>query len=448
MQVNALRPSAVVLCYYFQPSPEVAARRLSAFTGVIAACGFEVLVVSAFGGSRSPALQDGVTPIPIVDSPRHLIGSLVALKKSFTRVAQAAGWKSPSLDVGVPRNDTSRAPGQRFADALVRFLCTIDGYKRWSVRAAFAALRAARSRRVQLVVGSGPHFSAVIAARFVARRLRAPFIADFRDPMSAGGKGVLHMGALSNRLRRYFEPRIVATATAICTASPGIASALRERYPAHAGKVKVIFNGFDGEPLPRILATGHRLNILFAGCLYVNRDPFPLLNALESLLSRPGMDASRVRLRLVGDCAAFRGESLAGWLAGRRIEEVVEVIPELPVAELRPYFDEATVLLNFAQGQPRQIPAKTFEHLASGRELLAFCEPDSDTGRLLAGIGGTIQIAPGDGLATERALLDLYDRHVVKGVLSPPSLEEIQSYSRLGQNRAFESMVRTAVAEE
>jgi hypothetical protein len=234
---------------------------------------------------------------------------------------------------------------------------------------------------------------------------------------------------------------MVAYASAVTTASPGIAAALRDAYPQHAAKMHVVLNGFDGEPLAPVLQTGHRLNILFAGILYTNRDPFPFLEALERLLARPGVDASRVTVRFVGNCESYRGQSLAEWLKNRRAARVVQLVSEVAPEELKPFINEATVLLNFAQGQRGLIPAKTFEHLASGRELLAVCEADSDTGRLLDSVRGSVRLNPGDQAALDAALVDLYQRHVVDGAPRVPSPEDVRRYSRSGQNQLFMRVV-------
>jgi hypothetical protein len=331
------------------------------------------------------------------------------------------------------------APTRRPADSVIGLLYTVDEHKRWSLRASIAALRAARGREVRFVLGSGPPFSTVYAAALVARRLKVPFVADFRDPLVGGGTGI--PSALSGRLQSAMERRILTQAQAVCVASPGIAADLRARHPAEADKIRVILNGFDGAPAPRIRDTGHRLDILFAGSLYGNRDPFPFLDAVESMLCGPAVDASRIRIRFIGDCAAFRGVRLASWTAGRRIARVLELLPQLPPAELAHYVEQATVVLNFAQHQPRQIPAKTFEHLASGREVLAICETDSDTGRLLAGIPGTLCIDPAAPAAMAGVLRDLYHRHAVLGLASAPSLENVLPYSRNIQNEKFRGVL-------
>ena len=419
MRPDKPAPCAILLCFHFAPSSAVAARRVGAFAQSIAANGLEVLVTSEFGGSLSRDLPAALVPIRITESPRPLIDLMVSGKRMLS-----APWRRlrGHPDGPRPQAETVAALSRRFSDWVIGLLHTIDEHKRWSVRASLATLRAAQGREVRFVLGSGPPFS--------------------RDPL-LGGAGI--PTALSIHLQSSMERRIVVQAHAVCAASPGIAAGLRARYPTHAGKIQVILNGFDGEPAPRLSDTGHRLNILFAGSLYGSRDPFPFLDAVETMLAASPVDSARIRIRFIGDCEAYRGVRLASWAAGKRIGSVLELLPQMPTAGLRDYVEEATVLLNIAQNQPLQIPAKTFEHLASGREVLAICEPDSDTGRLLAGIAGAWCVDSAAPAAMVAVLADLYHRHAVLGMASAPSLENVRAYSRNIQDEHFRRLLDSVI---
>jgi hypothetical protein len=163
------------------------------------------------------------------------------------------------------------------------------------------------------------------------------------------------------------------------------------------------------------------------------------------MLAASPVDSARIRIRFIGDCEAYRGVRLASWAAGKRIGSVLELLPQMPTAGLRDYVEEATVLLNIAQNQPLQIPAKTFEHLASGREVLAICEPDSDTGRLLAGIAGAWCVDSAAPAAMVAVLADLYHRHAVLGMASAPSLENVRAYSRNIQDEHFRRLLDSVI---
>lgn len=435
----------LTICYYYDPSLEVASRRLRAMTAALQDMSLAVTVVSEFGGEPAPRLPAGVTAVPVAVPPKWLVAALVRCKSWLRQWQARAGTEAAGE--GPSGGGAGAAAGQsRLTQRFFEFVEMIDARKRWAWRALRAARRSVRALPVDLVLASGPMHSGVIAAWRLARGLRVPLIVDFRDPMYAGSEDYSRAGAISAWLRRGFEACIVRDAALVLAASPGIAAALARQYPDAAARVHVIMNGFDGEAQPPRAATGGRLEMLFAGSLYFNRDPFPFLMALERLVSRADVDPSRVRLKLIGDCESYRGMRLADWLRGRDVERVVSILPAMPPAELAAHLASATLQVNFAQGQPRQIPAKTFEHIASGSELLALCEADSDTGRLLRGVPGARAVPPGDALALSGALWDYYQRHVLAGHSAPPPAEIVRQYSRHGQNLQFAALVRQVLA--
>jgi len=233
------------------------------------------------------------------------------------------------------------------------------------------------------------------------------------------------------------------SAAAITSTGARVANLLIQRQPELAPKTFVVRNGYDDAVRLVSPDTGGRLAILFAGELYLNRDPFPLLHALERLLARPDVDARRVSVTFMGRKTDYAGRSFVGWLEGKRCAAVVKFVPPQPAEIVAKTALESTVLLNLAQHQPLSIPAKTFEHLASGRENLLLCEDDSESAQLVAKISGVLQVDPQNVEALDRVLFDLYERHVVQGRLRAPAQQDIAAFSRAAANDAFWRIMRS-----
>jgi hypothetical protein len=83
------------------------------------------------------------------------------------------------------------------------------------------------------------------------------------------------------------------------------------------------------------------------------------------------------------------------------------------------------------------VPAKTYEHLASGRENLLLCERDSETAHVVAGIRGVNQVDPRDSSALENTLLELYRHHAVEARLTAPAAKDVLQFSRDCANERF-----------
>jgi hypothetical protein len=151
-------------------------------------------------------------------------------------------------------------------------------------------------------------------------------------------------------------------------------------------------NGFDEDMLIDTPPPTGRLLLLFAGTIYYRRSPMPLLNALQQLLGTPGVDRSKVRLDLVGHCSTWQSIDLVAWVRENRLEDCVHIRGLIPRREVATLTRNCNVLVNLAQEQKQQIPAKLFEHMASRRVVLLFAESDSDSAVAVAGRSGVFRL--------------------------------------------------------
>jgi glycosyltransferase involved in cell wall biosynthesis len=437
--------SIVLVSYHFHPSNEVGARRVNALAGYLAKTGIRVIVVSEFGGAKIKAgseILPGVIAIPVPQPPRLLLDRIVRMKQSLT-VAPSKDTPARSPASQASLAGESRSLAQSLRIAFFEIVYFIDAYKKWSWRAAHAGIAAALQYKACAVFSSGPPMTVLLSGMRISQRLRLPHIADFRDPWVTVANAAPVSRGLKWKLLSMLERRVIRSAAAITCTAPGLSARLRERYPAAAAKIATITNGYDGDLQKVTSATDHRLKILFAGELYVRRNPFPLLAALESLLARPDVDSSRVTMTFVGKCDSFDNIALADWVKGKRCEQVVRIYPPVPSQAVAEFVNDATVLINFAQYLPIQVPAKTFEQLASGREVLVLCEADSDTARIVDAIPGVLRVDPLNPSALEGAMFDLYNRHVLQGRLSAPDELAVSPYSRQALNEQFLRLIRS-----
>ena len=377
----------------------------------------------------------GVGAVPVDLPPRPFIDGAVALKRMFIRHPR---MRASTASTGEGAQGSTRRSGfAKIRDAYFGYVYFIDGYKRWAWRAARAAIRAGSQNRVTLILASGPPHSTLIAGAFAARMLRVPFVADLRDPWSDDVNGALHRRGCERKLLSSIEHAVLASASAITSTGATLAGLLAARNETLRGRLHLIRNGYDGAVCRPATGTNGRLSILFAGELYVGRDPFPFLHALEWLLGQPGVDSSRVQVTFMGKADAYDGKKLSEFLKGTRSVSVVKVIPPQSQAAVATAVEQSTVLLNLAQGQRLSVPAKTFEHLASGRENLLICEDDCETARLVVGIAGVNQVDPKDFPRLTATFLSLYNRHVLLGKLTSPDAAEIVRFSRESSNDEF-----------
>jgi glycosyltransferase involved in cell wall biosynthesis len=313
----------------------------------------------------------------------------------------------------------------------------IDDYKGWGRLALTAAMHESKTHPPALVLSTSPPLSVSWVGALAARRLGVPHLADLRDPWSDVVAHLYPHRRIELKLTRAVERWIMRRAGAITSTSATVASRLIHRQPELATKTFIIRNGYDSTVNLGTRDTNGRLAILFAGELYLNRDPFPFLQALERLLSRPEVRSEQVSVTFMGRRTEQFGSAIDRWLEGKRCAAAVKVLDTQPPNVVAEATRKATVLLNLAQAQSLSIPAKTFEHLASGKENLLLCEDDSESAQLVANIPGVIQVNPCDSDALDRALLDLYERHVHQGKLRAPTEQDVLAFSRATANERF-----------
>jgi hypothetical protein len=440
------RPSILLVSYHFYPSNEIGARRPTALARYLVNKGLRVAVVSAFGGKDiTPGSQvlPGVVAVPVQRPSRTFTDAVVQFKRKIYR--DNAGAVHQSRPSGVSPSVTAQSKSflARVRELYFQMFYFIDEYKSWGRRAYSAAVREGKRYPPTLVLSSAPPPTVLWVGMLAARRLRIPHIADLRDPWTDVIAALHPSRLIELALARKIEAWIMRSAAAITSTGTRVVNLLIHRQPELATKTFVIRNGYDDSVCDAASDTGGRLAMLFAGELYLNRDPFPLLDALERLVSRPDVDASRVRVTFMGRKSEYAGKSFVSWLEGKRCAAVVNFIPPEAPSVVAEKTLQSTVLLNLAQYQPLSIPAKTFEHLASGRENLLLCEDDSESAQLVAKIPGVLQVDPRNAAALDRVLLDLYERHVIQGRLRAPALQDVEAFSRAAANDAFWQVMRS-----
>ena len=448
----------LIVSYTFGATHEIGARRMNALAAFLAARGHSVDVIywqdPAFAEDLSSSLFREWPELrlnAVRNSPSRTIRWLIAAKKELLRIAgkdRNNGSKPTELhcapDTSNPNTAATGVFGALWRVVHRAFMSTvfsIDGKKGWTIRAARLGLRLNREKRYSCVIASGPPVVACLVATWLSKRLNIPAALDLRDPWNSNAMIPAPL-AIVRRLDIFLERWCLQHASLITLAAPGIK---RRALPRHADllfMMHVVLNGYeDCDRIADAMPTG-TLNMLYAGTLYMQRNPFPLLAALARLARAPGVDRQKLRFTLIGECESWGGVRLVDWCREHQVEDLVSILPPIPRQELASLRRAANVLVNFSQGQPEQIPAKTFEMLASGRYIMTLAEADSDTARILAAAGIPGVVDDRSPATIDSALAEFYAR-LVRGESAVKSLEpDIVQFSRANQNEAWYTLLQ------
>ena len=321
------------------------------------------------------------------------------------------------------------------------FLARPDRWRVWQWTACRAGRRLIAQLAPDVIWSTYPIVSAHEIAYKLARSSGLPWVADFRDPMVE--ENFPESPSLRADLARR-EAAYAQQAKCFTVTTPSMRDWFLSRYPSLGPSgVELIENGYDeasfvGQPNFQVAPRPGGLTLLHSGELYPEiRDPCRLFAALKRLQDRGVMSASQVRFRFRGagdDAIVLRGAR------AYQLENAVEVAPRIPYKSAIEEMSTADGLV-ILQGADcnRQIPAKVYEYMRTGRPILGITDPQGDTGRTLLAAGCDCVAALEDQAAIEVAL-ERFLNNLHQGVISGASMASIAAASRTSRTRELAAL--------
>jgi glycosyltransferase involved in cell wall biosynthesis len=334
---------------------------------------------------------------------------------NFAKYLPASGWRATVLTAGAAayeRISMDLMPEVPPACAVLR-APALDAARHLAVRGKYLGATAVPDRWVSWLPGAWwrgmgecrraafagqpytvvwstfPIATAHLVGGLVARAVGLPWVADFRDPMTAPG---YPSGWLRRRATQWVERYALGHAQACVFTTDAAAQSYAARYPQAAGRLHVVENGYDEEAFralePQRPGVGEDVILLLhSGAIYPgDRDPSSLFKAVGQLLdagqlARPGLC---LRFRASGHDDYVRDAARAHGL-----EDVVDLAPPLPYRQALAEMLAADLLLLF-QGTKfnRQVPAKIYEYVRTGRPILALLDHAGQTAQVLRAYPG------------------------------------------------------------
>lgn len=402
---------AIVVSYYILPAPAVGALRPSNTIDALVANGWTVVVLTRHAPSVVDYWRNRHGDRVDVVTVRELPKVLDALARFRNRLVERSVPAAAVQDPTVADAPTQKSWLWRRAHSI---MWIIDTTKAWAFAVLWRMIFHPQARRAQVIICSNPPVAQQLAAATMSRIFRIPYIMDMRDPW-LGNFG--YMEGIRSRLTDIVDTAAqkwcANTSFAVTTASPGIARGMIADAHLPESKVHVIYNGYSGQAAKVSGSMVGRLDMLYAGTIYLNRNPFPLLETVDELLAAGQLDPSLVSMTFVGDCHAYQGVSLADWARPRAIRDVLHIRDTVPRVELESMLAAANIMIVLAQKQLGQIPAKCYDFMRLGKESLVVTESDGDTARIARESRAAVVVDPDSRPAMRAAILDMYRRYAI-----------------------------------
>ena len=343
-------PSVVIVfAYHFPPDPAIGGARPYRFYKYLRRLGYRVHVITA---SPQPEANPDVEYVP----------------DPFLSGMKDMGWQVERL---VRRFLMPGVPGTRWAHS--------------AKRRAQDFLHKQTGRTT--IFSTCPPFGTHYAAWQLARAEKLPWIADFRDPFGGISMNMVGFNGFHRVFFNWIERRIVQSADLVIANTDAMTAEWKQLYASEAGKIHLIWNGFDPEePIPPKPLPERNYQVLsHVGELYAGRTVVPVLESIDRLVNAGLLPP--IQVRVIGPAKASaipdavfvaRGAS-AGWL-----DLSTESVSQQEAREISQRSDGLLLI------QPQsaiQVPGKLYEYLQIGRPILAFIMRNSPIERILSKSG-------------------------------------------------------------
>lgn len=309
----------------------------------------------------------------------------------------------------------------------------------WLPFAVHKGLKILKKGNFDLIFSTSMPNTCHLVANALKKKLRIPWVADFRDPWTQNPYVTYPKPIL--KIEEVMEEAVVRNADKVTTTNPFFTEGFIRKYPDELKeKFVTITHGFDPDDFQELKKTsGHKFVVTYTGSFYGPRKPDVFLKAVNELLSEDSDLKDQLRIRFVGS-------------TGRRIKDLVNVYGLENTVEVCGYmshkralkylFDSSILLLitgiyreNIVEDPAGKVfdefPGKLVEYLAIGRPVLALATSEGTVAKMIKSTGTGIVVHPSDKEGMKKAIRDFHSLYKRGNLRMKPHTEKIRKWNIL-----------------
>jgi glycosyltransferase involved in cell wall biosynthesis len=336
----------LMFAFFFPPLGGGGVQRTLKYVKYLPSEGFESIVVTA-----SPS----AFPLRDVTLARDVPSGTVVIRARTVPIHRAR-WKLDGL-----------ARRARLPTRLVAQIGWPDAMVGWLPAAVWHGLRAARTRRPDVLYSTSSPTTAHLAALVVHRLTGIPWVADFRDGWTMNPHADPFYAPLA-RASAALERKVLSEVAFAVTPDESVQLL---GLPNGDSRLVVIPNGVDPDDIAlssNIEPTPGCFRLAHVGSLYGTHTAAPVIAAIRKLIADGRLEPSRFELRIVGHANLGRAR-----LESLPITRTGYVEHQRAVEEMA----RASALLFYINPENRGSSGKIYEYLAVGRPVLCVASRDN-----------------------------------------------------------------------
>lgn len=392
--MNERSRNLLLISHHFPPFGGSGVQRALKLAKYLPSCGWNIHVLTA--GPRHHAVTDK---------------SLLRDMGRGVMIHRVNGWDAGGIAARIGRvlpSGVERRLFWRLDRALARL--PIEESESLWVRPAIRAARSIlKSRPIDAIMTTSPPHCVQRIGLALRREFDVPWICDLRDP-------IVDNFAIEDRspgailARHDLEVEIAARADLVVVTCDDLRTRWLARHTAlRPDSIVTITNGYDPDDQPAGVSKKHDRFVLgYVGSFYREQSIEPLLTAVRTFLGARPDAVGRFELRIAGSVAArqrdFVRDSDGAFLVERGYVEHAAALGEMASA------DALFLMTPRNEGGRYCIPAKAFEYLAFGRQIVAMVHPGSSLEQILNDAGSVAMVHHGDRSGLVAALAKQFDR--------------------------------------
>lgn len=262
---------------------------------------------------------------------------------------------------------------------------------------------------VDAIISTGPPHSMHLIAFGLKRKLKLPWIADFRDPWTEiDFYDQLRLTRRSDRKHKTQEKNVLQGADRVVVIGQQMAERFHLRNKVQA---EVIANGFDEADFSDGPESEKSIfSIVHVGALNADRNHPEFWRVIAELRTEKPELASRLKIKLVGKTDV----SVHQDIRENGLEELVEMVAYLPHDQVIPMLQSASVLYLSINNTPNARSIRTgklFEYLAARRPILGIGPKDGDAAEVIRECKAGEMVEFGDADRLKTVLTDWLSKH-------------------------------------